>query len=110
MKRLFARNTLIASQERGNLFAAQLATRQFASSPQKNPYSSIMTKLAAGNSQFSYYKLPALQDKRIGKYKILHSAKIHLATVKMTYLLLCVYRYLALFDPHPVGIRDQKLR
>ena len=70
MKRLFARNTLIASQERGaNLFAGQLAARQFASSPQKNPYSSIMTKLAAGNSQFSYYKLPALGDKRIGKSK-----------------------------------------
>ena len=68
MKRLFARNTLLATQERGtNLLAGQVATRHFASSPQKNPYSSIMTKLAAGNSQFSYYKLPALQDKRIGK-------------------------------------------
>jgi hypothetical protein len=45
-----------------------MTVRQFASSPQKNPYSSIMNKLAVGNSQFSYYKLPALQDKRIGKY------------------------------------------
>lgn len=103
MKRLFARNTLIASQERGNLFAGQVATRHFASSPQKNPYSSIMTKLAAGNSQFSYYKLPALQDKRIGKLKTYITkprryAWLSSTYLKMTYLLR--FREVAILDPH----------
>jgi len=41
--------------------------RHFASSPQKNPYGSILTKLSVGSNQFSYYKIPALGDKRIDR-------------------------------------------
>lgn len=71
MKRFFARNTLIQQQQQQRSAAAALlnqqAARQFASSPQKNPYGSILTKLSVGGNQFSYYKLPALGDKRIGK-------------------------------------------
>jgi len=71
MKRFFARNTTttLTQDTKAALFGsnAALMRRTFASSPQKNPYASILTKLSVGNSQFSYYKLPALQDKRIGK-------------------------------------------
>jgi hypothetical protein len=71
MKRFFARNTVLSQQaqlEGAKKAFGQQALRQFASSPQKNPYGSILTKLSVGSNQFSYYKLPALGDKRIGKY------------------------------------------
>ena len=76
MKRFFARNTVLAQQQsQQDLSRKALAgltgnhnARFFASSPQANPYNSILTKLSVGSNQFSYYKLPALGDKRIGKY------------------------------------------
>ena len=71
MKRLFARNTLAHTNDAraaaSSLLVSAGQQRHFASSPQKNPYGSILTKLSMGSNQFSYYKLPALGDKRIGK-------------------------------------------
>lgn len=72
MKRLFARNSLAHTKDTraaaNSLIISAGQQRQFASSPQKNPYGSILTKLSVGSNQFSYYKLPALGDKRIGKH------------------------------------------
>lgn len=69
MKRLFARNSLAHTKDTrvaaNSLVISAGQQRQFASSPQKNPYGSILTKLSVGSNQFSYYKLPALGDKRI---------------------------------------------
>ena len=72
MNKFFARNTVLTQQNKLNISRkamplGQQALRLFASSPQKNPYGSILTKLTSGSNQFSYYKLPALGDKRIGK-------------------------------------------
>ena len=71
MKRLFARNTLAHTNDArtaaNSVIISAGQQRNFASSPQKNPYGSIMAKLSVGSNQFSYYKLPALGDKRIGK-------------------------------------------
>jgi hypothetical protein len=62
-----------------------------------------MTRLAAGNSQFSYYKLPALQDKRIGKSKTYITkprryAWLSKSFLKITYLL--HIREFAILYPH----------
>ena len=77
MKRLFARNSLAHTKDTraaaNSLVISAGQQRQFASSPQKNPYGSILTKLSVGSNQFSYYKLPALGDKRIGKIPLLTS-------------------------------------
>jgi hypothetical protein len=88
MKRLFARNSLAHTKDTrvaaNSLVISAGQQRQFASSPQKNPYGSILTKLSVGSNQFSYYKLPALGDKRIGKHpkinlnpNALHSQALH---------------------------------
>ena len=80
MKRLFARNSLAHTKDTraaaNSLIISAGQQRQFASSPQKNPYGSILTKLSVGSNQFSYYKLPALGDKRIGKHPNLISIQL----------------------------------
>ena len=86
MKRLFARNSLAHTKDTraaaNSLVISAGQQRQFASSPQKNPYGSILTKLSVGSNQFSYYKLPALGDKRIGKVPLLSSIK-HFLTQRL---------------------------
>ncbi len=80
MKKLFARNSLSLTKDTraaaNSLIISAGQQRQFASSPQKNPYGSILTKLSVGSNQFSYYKLPALGDKRIGKHPNLISIQL----------------------------------
>ena len=46
---------------------SQTASRAMASGPQKNPFDSIKTSLNHDSKTHHYYKLPSLQDKRIGK-------------------------------------------
>lgn len=65
MKRFFAKK---ASSQANKSQVCQSAQRPFASGPQKNPYASVLAKLQNGNSFNSYYSLPALGDKRVGKF------------------------------------------
>lgn len=102
MKRFFARNTLKQNNNQRSASAVlggNQALRQFASSPQKNPYSGIMQKLSVANNQYSFYNMTALQDKRI--------CKINLLCDPFPYLFEC--RKVALFSAYSVRIRHQKL-
>lgn len=65
MKRFFAKK---ASSQANKSQVCQSVQRPFATGPQKNPYASVLAKLQNGNSFNSYYSLPALGDKRVGKF------------------------------------------
>ena len=58
------RSKVAANNLNKNQLSLTSMLRAFASSPQPNPYNSLRTNL--GGSQF--YKLPALNDSRYGKF------------------------------------------
>ena len=61
MNSLLKANKRVVSQRAAFL---QTASKSFASSPQKNPFEGVRTQMGSS----SFYKLPALGDKRLGKY------------------------------------------
>jgi hypothetical protein len=65
MKRFLAKKTSAQGNKSQVYVAAQ---RSFATGPQKNPYASVLSNLSVGNHKYSFFNLPALQDKRIGKF------------------------------------------
>lgn len=67
MKRFFAKK---ASTQGNKPQLSHTVQRSFATGPQKNPYASLLSNLTVGNQKHSFYNLPAMQDKRIGKYPI----------------------------------------
>ena len=103
MKRFFARNTLKQTNSQRSASAVlggNQSVRQFASSPQKNPYTGILQKLSVANNQYSFYNMTALNDKRICKNKLLSDP--------FPYLFEC--RKVAIFRAYSPRISDQKLR
>jgi hypothetical protein len=65
MKRFFAKK---ASAQGNKSQVYHSVQRSFTTGPQKNPYASVLSNLSVGTQKYSFYNLPALQDKRIGKY------------------------------------------
>jgi hypothetical protein len=66
MKRFFAKKTTQAKGK--NNLVNQVLSRSFATGPQKNPYGSVLSSLSVGSQKYSFYNLPALQDKRIRNF------------------------------------------
>lgn len=97
MRRFFAKNTTTSTK--GNITVINLHynnQRSFATGPQKNPYSSVLRSLSVGNQNYSFYNLPALQDKRIRKLKNLIRFRPILNPL--------FYREASLFNPCPPRI------
>ena len=73
MKRFITRSS-VKQSSKNTLLECQIR-RNFASGPQKNPYTGIKKNLSIGNQKYGYFSLPALQDKRIGN--IIHQSHFH---------------------------------
>ena len=57
MQRFLIKKT---SAKRTQSLLAEHIQRAFASSPQKNPFDSVLSSLSVGSQQFKLYKMPAL--------------------------------------------------
>lgn len=66
---MLTKSKAIANQNKQTL---SLLMRAFASSPQKNPFDKVKTTLGGS----SFYKLPSLGDRRLGKLKPLGCSNI----------------------------------